>query len=1098
MGHRRIEHGSEAAAVRRSCALPLVWGKLSDATLRSLLQTVSTLTDGRRRPRARDDANLRAVGRILLSLQTGRAGRDLTSLSVRRVKRLTAETCHRGAVLTGDGGYLIIPPHGSVEGDQQQETPYLPVSRDIVLPLSAPLKRVINRLVPSEASEFTCELGGDDKAVRRLLRGEGDWRARTTKAERSLRSAEAWFRHRTRVIEGGDPALSAILDPNLRGAENTLSHYATIASDKFWKLYRAAIAPLDGTVPARPPEVVRHKFYGNPRCPDAETLRPEIASLLVRAERPAPALRRVVCSDQNPISRRDHHVAMMMRCFVAVTFGTGQRGVGQLVNFDQVDPDTGFAWVVEKSNPMKGYSGSRGVFHPLTVRRHLAAYEDYLDALAKTFECSAPGAAIELAALRACPGLTFFDSGKDGQLVRLTQNDLCQAAQAMGWVYSPNAGRRWLRSILIGRVPSDALAAQFGHHLDGFDVWGKHSGLAPQKVAAVLESAIQQALSAIGLDEVPESARAHSPGFDDPVSVPPQPNMRFRAGQILASAIWNGAMLDQEHEGSLLDRLDAILECTHLPGWIEFELRERFNQQRWRLDEKTRALLLTFPGHRFPAKAGGDRLLAEFLGSNAAVGRFRDAALTRWRFRLPPILFAKSIGALSNHSLRDERFEPGRRKSLATYGQERSREPRHTCNALVQCFKGYWRDEGHWDGKIFRRDKVPTWLKKKRVHAALSASLHTKWFFKDMTRLEQSLAQGLIDGFVVDRGYNNVRGYSSLTQSERARRLWKHFVPSVPVEWQATSIVQLPRKIVLDAVNKGAWSSQIASDLITIFTTMASCTETTNLIDSLSDHAENYSVNIIHPNEYQILINKTTTDERRDWVVPALTLCYRTGLRFTELRAIVKARILNDRAGPALMTLDHHPEQRLKTFHSRRSIPLDVMLNEEELEALRTLIGKGQSTIFREHVSTLDQKIIDRLDAATGTFTSVFPLRHSFATNALAALLWPDDEDDGLAYYIDPLLIQRKQMLRDRLCGAHSLGAIAPHALAVVMGHTSPQRTLFSYAHHLEVMVAAHVQAVANAIRPPASTSRLKRRRRVRAHEHQIWFGDPITPQCAA
>lgn len=1071
---------------------------LSDDTLRRVLRTVSTLADGRRRPRARDDSRLRAAGRILLSLQTGRAGRDWTSLPVSRVKRLTATTVRHGAVLTDDGGYLIIPPYGSTGGDEQREAPYVPISRDIVLPLSAPLRRVIDRLVPPGAPETVCLLGGDDMAVRRLLRGDGDWRARTTKAERSLRSTEIWFRHRLRVIEGGDPALSAILDPGLRGAENTLSHYATVASDRFWQLYRTAIAPLDATIPPRPPEAVRHQFYGNPRCPDTETLRSGTAAFLVRAERPAPALRRLMCSDQNPISRRDHHIAMMMRCFIAVTFGTGQRGIGQLASLNQVDPDTGFAWIIEKSNPAKNYGGARGVFHPLAVRRHLAAYEDYLDALAKTFACSAPGAAAELAALRACPGLTLFDVDKHEHLVPLTQSELCRAAKAFGWMYSANAGRRWLRSTLMGRVPSDALAAQFGHHLDGFDVWSEHSGLSPQKVAAALEPAIHEAIAAIGLDEVPESARAHETAFADPANVPPQTNMRFRAGQILASAIWNGAMLDRMQEESLLERFNAILDCTRIPKWIEFELRDRFNQQRWYVDAKTRALLLNFPGLRFPAKAGANRLLAEFLGSDDAVDRFRAAAATRWRFRLPPILFAKAVGVLSNHSLRDECFEPGVRTALSTYGKEFFEEPGHRCTALVQCFKGYWRDEGYRDDDdIFRLEKMPVWRKKKRAHAALVASLHAKWFFKDMTPLERSLARGLIEGLVADRGYENTRGYSSSTQTDRAYRLWKFFIPSVPVECQARPIEQLPLEIILEAVAKAASESDVPGDLIAVLRTLPGSASNLRTIEALSDHAENYSVNLVHPTEYQALIKKFPKGSSNR-AGPALTLCYRTGLRFSELRAVSRARIVGDRAESIMMTLDHHQEQRLKTFHSRRNIPLDVMLTTEEQAALQIVIGDEENAMFPTKSPTLDKEVRDRLHKATGTFTSVFPLRHSFATNALAALLWPDHAVDSLAYYIDPLLLQRKQTLRDRLCGAQSMGAIAPHALAVVMGHTSPRRTLFSYVHHLEVMVAAHVQGIANAISTPPSIARLKRKRRTRPREPQIWFGEAVPTQNAA
>lgn len=1076
-----MDHGSEAAAVRHSRALPLAWGTADDETMRRVLATASTLTDRRRPLRGDDVAKLRALGLILLSLQIGRAARNWRALPVRRVREMADASSEHGALITDDGAYLVLPPLDAPRGGSSAPAAFKPVSADIILPLSAPLRRVLIRMLPGDTMQGLCDLGSDDdREVRRLLRGGGDWRARTTKAGRSLRSAENWLRHRLRVIPGGDPALNAILDPDLRGAERTLSSYATIAGDRFWGLYRAAISPLDPTIPARAPEAARSRFYGNNRCPTDGMLRVAIAAFHARADRSPSNLRLGTASGPDQSIRRDHHLSMMMRCFIAVTFGTGQRGICRLASLNQVDPDTGFAWVIEKSNPAKGYGGARGVFHPRAVLRHLAAYEDYLDALGDKFTRTAPAAAHQLAELRASPGLTFFDIDGNGRLVRLTQSALCRAAAPLGWHYAPNAGRHWLRSMLIGRVPSDALAAQFGHHLDGFDVWREHSGLVPRKVSASLEPAIHQAMATIGLEVLPKSRRTHAAPFTDPAALAPRNNQRFRAGQILASAIWNGAMLDQAQEVSLIDGLRAAAERTVLPTWIEFDLRERLDQQRWHIDATTRRLLNNYRARGLPPIAGvPDRLLSEFLGGDALVERFRIAAATRWRFRLPPILFAHATGALVNHSLRDERFEPGGRRRIANYAERPRQDKRGTGLALAQCFRGYWREK---DPLIWRR--------KKRTHAAMLASLNEKSFYQRMTQLERSLARGLVDGLVLDRGHSNTRGYTASTQIERVRRLWQHFVPLTPASWEENPIDRLPLDILLAALPKGVAASDVAADLVLVLRALSPNADSEGAIAALQDHAENYSVNLVHPIEYKALIDAAPTGASH-WIGPALTLCYRTGLRFSELSAVETTRITRDEAGLVTVTLDHQQKRRLKTFHSRRIIPLDVLLKEKEREALQTLIQIQSARPFPSDLESNHPEVIGRLRAVVDTSTSVFPLRHAFATNALAALLWPDEGCDDLARFIDPLLLERRHALRHRLCGPQSLGAIAPHALAVMMGHTSPHRTLFSYAHHLEVMVAAHVRAAADE-RPALALSKscFRRTTSLRKSQAQALIGE--------
>lgn len=210
---------------------------------------------------------------------------------------------------------------------------------------------------------------------------------------------------------------------------------------------------------------------------------------------------------------------------------------------------------------------------------------------------------------------------------------------------------------------------------------------------------------------------------------------------------------------------------------------------------------------------------------------------------------------------------------------------------------------------------------------------------------------------------------------------------------------------------------------------------------------------------------------------------------------------LEVRIGSALR---HTPqEQLLAEGRAARILLVEISFRDQvydfqELHLEKPAVGVRAFTLeelIAEKLRALLQQPIRRRNRRQDVYDIAFLLdRHTLdeaALNALAALLWPDDGDGDLARFIDPLLFERRHALRDRLCGAQSLGAIAPHALAVMMGHTSPRRTLFSYAHHLEVMVAAHVCAAAEE-RPALAPSKscFRRTTSLRKRQAQALIGE--------
>lgn len=357
-------------------------------------------------------------------------------------------------------------------------------------------------------------------------------------------------------------------------------------------------------------------------------------------------------------------------------------------------------------------------------------------------------------------------------------------------------------------------------------------------------------------------------------------------------------------------------------------------------------------------------------------------------------------------------------------------------------------------------------------------------FYKQMSTLEQSIADGLIRQLQLDRGKLNSRGYSVRTITDRIERIWLDFVPlGAREDWESIQIERMPPDDIREKIKRPERQQKnVIDDIITVLKAKSDWVKYEKNINDLDCLTENRTVETLRHDEYQKLqaFVKDQPNSENNQVVYAL--CYRAGIRFSELEAIKSINVDHLSDGTVYLILNHNPYRRLKTFHSRRKIPLDLFLDDNELEKFRNLLKTIYSKINEERNKRLDKEskkenyknyhkpivstyyksdsniFDDWLKRSTEwKYMSIYPLRHSFASNTLLALLWPKNAQPASHHLVDPLFMERRVKIKDRLLGQHSLGAIGPHAVAGVMGHTNPARSLFSYTHNLELALAEHV-----------------------------------------
>lgn len=1052
----RNKRGREAARVRDAVCLPYAWNIPTDSEIQRVISRIARIADSRRRKSER--LALEAALLSMLVIQTGQQPSVLLEYSAIQGAMVDPAAMPVGLHPSGPGGFIVI------QSQEPKTLLYCSATLDrTIIPMSGLLRKLLAglKLESGDRSKlFECDHQDVIAQANHICGGGPKWRSETRKATRGLNAMRRWLRFRLRTATNGDAAMSAVLQLNPRGVERTLAFYITMEATQFWLFYRRAIDSYLPGIPAQYPDWLQHIYFGRGTCPDQQSLIECVAQLKRQLHRPTfePNLR---ASDKTRLRlgplqiSTKRHLAMMLYTYALVTFGTGQRYIKGLSRHDDVDPEAGFSWVTEKANHRIGSSGSRGVYHSKSVRRQLVLYENYLDNIERKLTKKDPLLAKQLAALRTESGITFFEIAGN-KVIRLKPSQLCVQGKALGWRYTANSGRHWLRSKLTFVVQGDALAAQFGHLLSGFNVWGHFSGLEPALVGRAIEPAVELLLKQVGFAPAGASQKsrpfATAPNFsEDPL------NRRSRLGQILASAIWNGAMLNSLFEKELVEKIEEARTKGHVRGWVQLDVDQNGGAQRWRIDSQTQELVQGYMEKDVSLAGNPDVVLQQFLGGPHKLAFFRGTAERRWRWRLPPMLWAKAVGHLDNKSVTNDRFFPG--------GVRISRPRNKFSRRLTKEYRATGREfekfiARHWEAT----HGMPTWQRKKLTYLSALETIDDQPFMSRMSVMENSVARASIEQLHTEASSPSVRSYSGSTVIERINQLWRNFLPSSEQheDWESCKISEANHALIFSKMSPIPRSrANVAAAIKTILETLPRTAESEETISRINEIPENRMQEVLHPKEYAELRKRSDQRSHRSLEKPLYALCYRAGIRVSELSATHYSSFSQPSADQYQLLLDHTIYRRLKTFQSRRRVPLDLFLTEVEIQELKTALkpfANGRFSVGK-HLGYAVRELDDDVREATGFWAiSGYSLRHSFATNCLVTLLWPQDSDTYPTELLDEHSTNNRRLLRSRLQGAGSLGAIGPHALATLMGHTSPWRTLYSYAHHLELALAEHIE----------------------------------------
>ena len=195
------------------------------------------------------------------------------------------------------------------------------------------------------------------------------------------------------------------------------------------------------------------------------------------------------------------------------------------------------------------------------------------------------------------------------------------------------------------------------------------------------------------------------------------------------------------------------------------------------------------------------------------------------------------------------------------------------------------------------------------------------------------------------------------------------------------------------------------------------------------------------------------------------------GLRWDDLRA----------TGDHLeLTIRGNAARRLKTLASRRTVPLHLLLTDEE----RAELDAWTATRRAEAVAALPLGPADPLEhgrlfptfglplhqgmmivvqralrAIIGPRKDIFhALRHSCGSYLLATLALPEDMEVQVPA-IDPQLVSHERRLRlaPALLGAGTAGRGAVHGVGALLGHSGDRATTRSYMHLHDWLIGLHV-----------------------------------------
>lgn len=585
-------------------------------------------------------------------------------------------------------------------------------------------------------------------------------------------------------------------------------------------------------------------------------------------------------------------------------------------------------------------------------------------------------------------------------------------------------------------------------------------------------------------------------------------------GQLLASAIYNGALLNRKLWDAWLTALHHGIRFKHEKLWIELSLPETGAPKiapenrgtRWFADPITQMLILRWRSGS-GAKGAKDApeatiCLNAFLGSCRQFDATQkdpcqillSSAELRWRLRMPGLLvdYARGDGpSISVRSARWSRLVRGRPVYLAKPVRPKKRDTS---------------DESQKGEKSPPPEEFANYLHisldetKSCLDVALSTLVEFGHFrsASDRSKCEKNL-NSLVSSRSIPINESRILKYIIFrikTRTIHGRRL-----RGVSAKYLINILLYLKNSLLpyLDEIEDVA--NMAADDIYEIYSEILSDShhhdyeKNLNIIQGFHSFIEsinpyvalifdrdrakilpsNVDANLISASDYSQALLVLNSGHYQDNMCRLLIILgYRAGLRYGEATGLQLCDLRFEENFVELV-VRCNVYRPIKSRSGRRILPLDVLLTSAELKELKDWVRKKQENGARpsdllfspfRRSDTLPSKsvgvLVNRtLKRVTGDeFARYHHLRHSFASYLLATFLLPRDlralpRVDGLDG--DTISHRRRELISDRLLGHGKLGRAAAHCVSTLCGHASVETTLHSYGHLLDWLVGLYV-----------------------------------------
>jgi len=593
--------------------------------------------------------------------------------------------------------------------------------------------------------------------------------------------------------------------------------------------------------------------------------------------------------------------------------------------------------------------------------------------------------------------------------------------------------------------------------------------------------------------------------IDDPAAHPDA-----YIGQVLASAVLNGALLYTGHVGALYSQLGEPLQLVRLDGegastHTFLELRLTFGPhdvpelRRWFPDPFTEMLLLRLPPALTSACGKGSkrerqqrawrRILAffRFVGLEreelpTSLAAFLKAAIFEQRLRLPGFLVSYAARDIVAHSLKPyvwkrlfglletgrqvgEADEVKRSKERRIPDAEEARKDQVLEFRWAKVLRRLLRGE---DRSRIKKDVAATIRQAKKSEYSLPV-ICLRW-------IEFMLTRGSASGNRLE--ISTIRDYAGQIPSRIAG-----YVGDVDLTMlEGDGLMEIYEQILMD-VKSPSYRHKIARGLREFHHFLVSEYQVAPIdyreVLGVGVYQSAVDANLISIDEYYRTLDEldmmqpqlSPQTQLLDIVKLVFILAFRCGLRRME---VLKLRIddVHD-CEPMELLVRKNDLRKLKTKSSTRKLPLSVLLTPEECQRLRewkrsrekqaagdradrgflfALPGSGQPFVSEDRVFDAIRTAMHR---ATGDASLRFHhLRHSMASWFMIALVLADLGVDADIFSHLPRTVEwlrRAQALREGLYGNGHPTRRHLYAIASLLGHSGPDISSGSYIHLYDV-----------------------------------------------